>query len=115
MQALNIADIDRIRYANIRDSVPAILFLAVPHRGSDLASFPSVLTGIANIALKGTGVSRLTGEFRSDLVQSLERGSPRLSSIARNFRHRTADIKFYSFFEKEMTFPLKRLVCISPL
>ncbi len=109
---MNIAHIDQNRYANIRDSVPAILFLAVPHRGSDSAALFSMLAAMMNVSLKGTGVSLIAGGARPDLIRSLQKDSPGLKTIARNFRHRTADIKFYSFLEQERTVPLNSRVCV---
>lgn len=88
-----------------------ILFLATPHRGSGSTQFPSVLTGIANIALSGT--SRFVGSMRSDLIKALGKDSQVLKDISTNFRHQARNFHIASFIEQDITPPTKSRVCIN--
>jgi hypothetical protein len=108
IQALNISVIDSTRYSNLRVSIPAILFLATPHGGSDSAAMFASLGDIVNLSL--TGTSLFTGRVRSDLSKSLKKGSRELQSISRDFRHHTKDIQIYSFIEQSLTKGLKTRV-----
>jgi hypothetical protein len=110
IQALNISVVDSARYSNLRDSIPAILFLATPHGGSDSAAMFASLGDIVNLSLKGT--SLFTGGVRSDLLKSLKKGSKELQSISRDFRHHTKDIHIYSFIEQSLMKGLKTRVSL---
>ncbi|KAH8745409.1 hypothetical protein BGZ57DRAFT_862505 [Hyaloscypha finlandica] len=104
-EALVLAKIEDELFENIRISVKGILFLATPHRGSGSTQFPSVLTGIANLAL--TGTSRFVGSMRLDLIKNLKKDSKVLEDIATNFRKQTSSLQIASFIEQDITPPLK--------
>ncbi|PQE25311.1 hypothetical protein CJF30_00000012 [Rutstroemia sp. NJR-2017a BBW] len=97
-------------YENLYDSVYGIMFLGTPHGGSDETEFALTLTSIANATF--SGVSRLSGRFRDELVKPLQRGSATLRNIQRNFLEKEIHlgIRIASFCEdKKMRF-MKNLV-----
>ncbi len=75
-----MAQLDPVNYGQIQDAVAGIIFLGTPHRGLTVTRFPALLTKVANTALSGT--SRLTGEFRDDLIDTLSRKSSELRNIS---------------------------------
>jgi hypothetical protein len=99
-------------YENLYDSVYGIMFLGTPHGGSDETEFALTLTSIANATF--SGVSRLSGRFRDELVKPLQRGSATLRNIQKNFLEKEIHlgIRIASFCEdKKMRF-MKNLVCL---
>ncbi|KAE8447059.1 hypothetical protein EG329_011194 [Mollisiaceae sp. DMI_Dod_QoI] len=107
-KAFNISVVDHDRYESIRKAVPAIVFFATPHRGSDYANFFAQFARIANVPL--TVTARFSGRTRDELIKSLGKDSTTLSTISEDFRHHTKNLKIYSFFETECTQPLKDLI-----
>jgi hypothetical protein len=79
-------------YRNILDNTKAIAFLGVPHRGADAAWW----FGFAASSLKGVtlGVSTHTA-----LVKDLQKASPTLATISKQFVNRGKSLKIYTFYE----------------
>lgn len=79
-------------FSNILDNTKAIAFLGVPHRGADAAWWFS----FAASSLKGAtlGVSTHTA-----LVKDLQKASPALATISKQFVERAKSLKIYTFYE----------------
>jgi len=79
-------------YKDILDNTKAIAFLGVPHRGSDAAWW----FNFAANSLKGAtlGVSTHTA-----LVKELQKASPTLATISKQFIDRGKSLKIYTFYE----------------
>jgi hypothetical protein len=79
-------------YRNVLDNTKAIAFLGVPHRGADAAWWFS----FAASSLKGAtlGVSTHTA-----LVKDLQKASPTLATISKQFIDRGKSLKIYTFYE----------------
>jgi len=107
-KAFNISVVDQERYGAIRSAVPAIVFFATPHRGSDYADFFTKVARVSNVPL--TSTAGLTGKARYNLIKSLKKDSATLSDISIDFRHHTKEIKIFSFLEQNSTPPLKEKV-----
>jgi hypothetical protein len=50
---------DKVDYGNIHESTFAMIFLAIPHRGSDMITLPMVLAKILDVTFKVTNYSNL--------------------------------------------------------
>lgn len=81
-----------MHYRNILDNTKAIAFLGVPHRGADAAWW----FDFAANSLKGAtlGVSTHTA-----LVKDLQKASPTLATISKQFVERGKSLKIYTFYE----------------
>lgn len=86
------------------------MFLATPHRGSSETQYLGMLAGIANLAVNKSGVARLLGRSRSDLIKTLEKDSQILLDISTQFRNQMRNIKIASAIEQKLTPPAKSLV-----
>jgi protein SERAC1 len=98
--------LDAIDYSYITESTRAIIFLGTPHRGSDSVRWPILLSNIANVAF--AAAAPLTGQFRKDLLKSLERNSEDLKTISTNFRNQISGIKIVSCIEQDSTPPFSK-------
>jgi len=96
---------EELAYSNIRMHTSAILFLATPHRGADVAGMAAILANITNISL-----TSLAPNVRSDIIKSLKKEAPELRSLARDFRGQTANIRIASFFEEKRMLPFKERI-----
>lgn len=75
-------------FRNIMAQIKAVLFIATPHRGTDLAdTLNKVLT------------SSVFGHAPKYYVSELARTSPTIDDINEAFRHRVAQLKVFSFYE----------------
>lgn len=90
-------------YKDIVDNTRAIIFLGVPHKGSDSARWAN----FAANALKGASIGTSTN---TALVADLRRDSDTLINISKQFVHRGKDLKIYSFYETQRLGGV--LVCI---
>jgi hypothetical protein len=79
-------------YRTILDNTKAIAFLGVPHRGADAAWWA---TFAAN-SLKGATLGMAT---HTALVKNLQKASPTLATISKQFVDRGKSLKIYTFYE----------------
>jgi hypothetical protein len=79
-------------YRNILDNTKAIAFLGVPHRGADAAWWA---TFAAN-SLKGATLGMTT---HTALAKDLQKASPTLAAISKQFVDRGKSLKIYTFYE----------------
>ncbi|KAI1769316.1 hypothetical protein GGR53DRAFT_153782 [Hypoxylon sp. FL1150] len=88
-------------FRGIISSIKAVLFLATPHRGTDLAqTLNKVLT------------SSVFGHSPKDYVSELARRSPTVDELNESFRHHASKLRIFSFYETlstnvgPMSFPI---------
>ncbi|PMD42291.1 hypothetical protein L207DRAFT_485775 [Hyaloscypha variabilis F] len=79
-------------YRNIVDNTKGIAFLGVPHRGSDAAWWFS----FAASSLKGATLGMST---HTVLVKDLQKASPALATISKQFVERGRSLQIYTFYE----------------
>ena len=90
------------KFMNIISSVRAILFLATPHRGSDLA-------GMLNRILAACVLTHNPKTY----VSELKHGSQTIATLNDQFRHVASDLDIISFYETAPTgWGPKKVVCI---
>ncbi|KFY63222.1 hypothetical protein V496_04071 [Pseudogymnoascus sp. VKM F-4515 (FW-2607)] len=104
-QALVIAKIEDLLFDNIMKHVAGVAFLSTPHRGSSSTTLPLILADVANFTLLGT--SRIVGNMRSDLIESLKMDSLSLKEVSTSFRNQTPNMNIASFTEQVITPPAK--------
>ncbi|KAJ5961036.1 Eisosome protein 1 [Penicillium vulpinum] len=76
------------QYREITSSIKAVLFMATPHRGTDLAeSLNRILT------------SSIFGHSSKDYVRELTKGSTTIDELNDTFRHHAAKLQIFSFYE----------------
>jgi len=90
-------------YEDISISCKGIIFMGTPHRGTDFASWGTLLSRLANALT-------LSSTMRTDLFKDLETGSKTLSTISRQFIQRGSLIQIVSFYERNGTGSLNALV-----
>ena len=98
-------------YQDILKSTLGIIFMGTPHRGSTIADWTRMFTSIVDSVLFGT-------RMRSDLLKDLRTNSRALQEITSSFKYRTSGLQIVTFYEQEITTPLKKLVrniCCDPL
>lgn len=78
--------------------------MGTPHRGSELASWAVLLANVINSLTLGNGI-------RNDLLRDLRQNSDALNDVSRQFVHRAAPLKIWTFVEQQFERPLKVLVC----
>ena len=93
-QALIIAHENEAIYGNLLLAVNAVIFLGVPHRGSDVAFWGTFLARLGKALQLGFGTN-------TNFITALQRNSATFSEIARQFTPRTADLKIRTFYETE--------------
>lgn len=94
LQAMNRAhETERYR-ESLLERVIGVAFFGTPHRGSSLAHWASMLSGILKTCLLGTSTN-------FQLTKSLERKSKTLEGISKSFIERGKDMQIYSFYETE--------------
>lgn len=75
-------------YRDIISNVKAVLFLATPHRGTDLATtLNKILT------------SSIFGHSSKDYVAELASKSPTIDDLNESFRHHASNVQIFSFYE----------------
>ncbi|KAG0124311.1 Alpha/Beta hydrolase protein [Tuber indicum] len=90
-------------YQDILKSTHGIVFMGTPHRGSTIADWTKMFASIVNNVL----ISTL---MRSDLLKDLQTNSRALQEITSSFKYRTSGLQIVTFYEQEITAPLKKLV-----
>lgn len=76
------------QYRKITSSIKAVLFLATPHRGTDLAeTLNRILT------------SSIFGHSSKEYVKELMKGSSTIDELNDTFRHHAAKLQIFSFYE----------------
>jgi hypothetical protein len=103
LQALIVAHEAPTWYGRILQSTRGIIFLATPHRGSDIAAWVSMFTNLMNAVSLGQAL-------RNDLLRNLEKDSTMLMELSNQFVHRAASLKILSFTEQQIERPLNTLV-----
>jgi triacylglycerol esterase/lipase EstA (alpha/beta hydrolase family) len=81
-----------LHYRSILNNTKAIAFLGVPHRGADAAWWFS----FAASSLKGATLGAST---HTALVKDLQKASPVLATISKQFIDRAKSLKIYTFYE----------------
>lgn len=94
------------RYHSLQRLIFGVIFLGTPHRGSDLASWGSMLSSVLKMGTLGTSTN-------SQLLKDLETNSRDLDRISKSFIARSKGLKIYSFYETEKLDMMKNLVSIS--
>jgi hypothetical protein len=75
-------------FRDIVSSIRAVLFLATPHRGTDLAeTLNKILT------------NSVFGHSPKDYVSELARRSPTIDDLNESFRHHASKLQIFSFYE----------------
>ncbi|KAI8628879.1 hypothetical protein F5Y19DRAFT_99967 [Xylariaceae sp. FL1651] len=75
------------RYSKITQSIKAVIFLATPHRGADLAD---ILNKLLSISFRNSS---------KQYVAELGKHGPFLKSINEQFRHLATRLQIFSFYE----------------
>ncbi|KAI0132551.1 WD40-repeat-containing domain protein [Xylariales sp. AK1849] len=75
-------------YRSITASIKSVLFLATPHRGTDLAE---TLNKILS--------SSIFGHSSKDYIHELARSSPTIDELNESFRHHAGKLRIFSFYE----------------
>ncbi len=75
-------------FADVVSMIKAVVFLATPHRGSDLAE-----------TLNRVLSSSVFGHSPKQYVAELARGSPTIDELNDSFRHHAAKLQLFSFYE----------------
>lgn len=79
-------------FHDIISSIKAVLFLATPHRGTDLAkTLNKILT------------SSVFGHSSKEYVSELARRSPTIDELNESFRHHASKLQIFSFYETVST------------
>ncbi|KAJ4319205.1 hypothetical protein N0V84_006487 [Fusarium piperis] len=91
------------RYDDVRRCTRGVLFLGTPHRGSDLASWGTMLSAMLKAASFGTSTD-------TQLPKDLEPDSRDLERISQSFKARSAGLRIYSFYETEKMDFMKTVV-----
>ncbi|ORY70909.1 uncharacterized protein BCR38DRAFT_331954, partial [Pseudomassariella vexata] len=76
------------KYKKITSSIKSVLFLATPHRGTDVAETLNKMLS-----------SSIFGHSPKDYVTELTKNSPTIDELNEQFRHRAAKLKVLSFYE----------------
>ncbi|PKS13158.1 hypothetical protein jhhlp_000500 [Lomentospora prolificans] len=75
-------------FSSIVSCIKAVLFLATPHRGTDLAD-----------TLHAILASSMLGHSTKDYVLELARRSPTIDELNETFRHHASKLRLFSFYE----------------
>jgi hypothetical protein len=104
---------DNHRYGNILNATTAIVFFGTPHRGASGTTDIGLLVGkVINVCLSMSKSGGLTGNTRTDLLDTLSADSNALKDLATSFRSRLRNLEIVTCYETEITPPLKQPVRI---
>src|SRR5579871_137738 len=87
-----------------------VIFLGTPHRGSAAAEIAKMVGDTLNKAWTYSGAQLFLGGIRTNLLEDLSYGSPKLASVTKEFQERAAVLLIHSFYENEITPPTGRVV-----
>ncbi|KAK4139151.1 uncharacterized protein C8A04DRAFT_33378 [Dichotomopilus funicola] len=90
-------------YGDILNSTKGIIFMATPHRGSELVPWALLLSNIVNVVSFGLGIKK-------SLLRNIDRDSDMLAEVSRRFAHRATKLRLMSFVEQQIERPLTTLV-----
>ena len=91
-----------------------VMFMGTPHRGSDYASYGTILGTIADVAMRASLVHRFSGGVRTSLMKTLERGSPQLEAVSESFCSlvNQSELRVITLYETESHPFTNRPVCM---
>lgn len=104
VQALIIAHERSSHYGLLLNSVKALVFFGMPHRGSDLAYWSTLAAKLLNTVQVGRGTNQ-------SFVEALQRNSKTFTDISQSFIDRAAPLKVRTFYETEKLYG--SLVCLT--
>ena len=93
-QAMILAHERSTYYGELLQHVRAAVFLAVPHRGSDVAYWATFAANILQFGQLGLGTNPA-------YVKALQRNSPTFANISTQFIERAASLSIRTFYETE--------------
>src|ERR1700733_10469592 len=94
-QAMILAHERSSYYGDLLQHVRAVVFLGVPHRGSDIAYW-------AAFAAKILRVGQLGFQANPVYIEALQRNSPTFANISTQFIERAVPLSIRTFYETEM-------------
>ena len=94
-QAMILAHERSSIYGDILNSVKALVFFAVPHRGSSLAFWGNMFANLLRGAQLGTGTN-------TKFVEALKKNSKEFDDISESFIERAAELDIRTFYETEV-------------
>ncbi|SPO07462.1 uncharacterized protein DNG_10156 [Cephalotrichum gorgonifer] len=103
MKALILAHDAGNFYGTILKSTRGIIFMATPHRVSNLAPWGLLFSNLANAASSEQGL-------RMSLLRAFDQDPDMLGEISREFTHHAAKLNLVSFVEQQAEPPLTALV-----
>lgn len=109
-QALLYAHEDAEGYGRILQSTLGVVFLATPHRGSDIANLANIFFTIANTCQAVTTVGLRPIAARTELLEYLTRNSKALQDLITSVRHSLQSLSIVTFYESRFMPPLSSLV-----
>lgn len=78
------------QYSRIKDSTKGIVFFGTPHRGSDKATYGSILANVATTMMRKPS---------SKLINALKTNSDDLEELTARFRFQAPDYQILTFYE----------------
>lgn len=105
IQAFVYANEDKTRYGDVLQLTLGVVFLATPHKGSDIADFASVLVTILNTCQAVATVGLRPMVARADLLAYLNSNSDALQDLNRSALYRLEALTIESFYENKVTPP----------
>ncbi|KAJ4158057.1 uncharacterized protein LMH87_008602 [Akanthomyces muscarius] len=109
-QALLYAHEDAEGYGRILQSTLGVVFLATPHRGSDIANLANIFFTIANTCQAVTTVGLRPTAARTELLEYLTRNSKALQDLITSVRHSLKSLSVVTFYESKFMPPLSSLI-----
>jgi len=103
-------------YGGILNATYAIVFLGIPHGGTNETTDVAKLVGhVINACLHVSRSGGVAGIARIDVRDTLSSDSDALKILATSFRNRLQNLPIVTFYETEITPPLAQLVSVCNL